>query len=33
MLRNLRAIHRERGDARRLGAVERRLAVLEEAQG
>jgi regulator of sirC expression with transglutaminase-like and TPR domain len=32
MLRNLRAIHRERGDTRRLGAVERRLAVLEEAQ-
>jgi len=30
MLRNLRAIHGERGDLRRLRAVERRLAVLEE---
>ncbi|MCD6680361.1 MAG: transglutaminase-like domain-containing protein [Burkholderiaceae bacterium] len=32
MLRNLRAIHRERGDARRLAAVERRLVVLEETE-
>jgi len=30
MLRNLRAIHAERGDAPRLAAVERRLAVLAD---
>ncbi len=33
MLRNLRAIHRERGDALRLAAVERRIVVLEETEG
>lgn len=32
MLRNLQAIHRERGDARRLEAVERRIAVLEATE-
>ncbi|MDT3679814.1 MAG: transglutaminase-like domain-containing protein [Burkholderiaceae bacterium] len=32
MLRNLRAIHLERGDAHRLAAVERRLAVLDETE-
>jgi regulator of sirC expression with transglutaminase-like and TPR domain len=31
MLRNLRAIHGEQGDVRRLRAVERRLAVLDES--
>lgn len=30
MLRNLRAIHAERGDTARLGAVDRRLAVLSD---